>query len=69
MAIVQTESLIRRDERGKIRKRIEAVINNLQLLNIHSGLCTKNDPRISGSPIEWECDCDVLEFLRAVDIE
>jgi hypothetical protein len=63
MAIVQTEALIRSDEKGKIRKRIEAVINDPMLLNLHSINCNKNLMAVS---IEWDCDCDVLEFLRAV---
>lgn len=64
MAIVQTESLIRSDERGKIKKHIQKVIDNPLLTNLHSKMCGKN---LSHNPIEWKCDCDVLEFLNAVE--
>lgn len=62
--IVQTESLIRSDERGKIKKRIVAIIDDPNLTNIHSNICSKS---LGLNPAEWNCDCDVAEFLKAVE--
>lgn len=62
--IVQTESLIRSDERAKIKKRIEAIIDEPTLVNIHSETCNKS---MYQNPVEWPCDCDVAEFLTVVE--
>lgn len=50
--------------KDKYRTAIQSVIDNPLLANLHSKLCGKN---LTHNPIEWKCDCDVLEFLNAVE--